>query len=78
MNTGTIKKLIEGKDFGFITADDAKPGDKDLFFHKESLVEVTLAELKEGDKVSYDIEPAERGPKAVNVKRVEAEMQQAA
>ena len=69
MNTGTIKKKVEGKDFGFIAPDDQKPGDKDLFFHKESLVEVTLDELKEGDKVSYDVESSEKGPRAVNVKR---------
>jgi cold shock CspA family protein len=30
---------------------------------------VTLADLKEGDKVSYDVEAAEKGPRAVNVKR---------
>lgn len=67
---GTIKKIVEGKDFGFITPDDQNPGDKDVFFHKESLVEVTLDQLKEGDKVSYDVESSDKGPKAVNVKRV--------
>ncbi len=70
MNTGTIKKLVEGKDFGFIAPDDQKPGDKDIFFHKQSLVEVTLDALKEGDKVSYDLESSEKGPRAVNVKKV--------
>ena len=69
MSTGTIKKLVEGKDFGFITPDDQRPGDKDVFFHKESLVEVKLEELKEGDKVSYDVESSEKGPKAANVKK---------
>ncbi len=69
MNTGTIFRKIEGKDFGFIAPDDKKPGDKDVFFHKDSLVEVTLEELKEGDKVSYDMESSDKGPKAVNVKR---------
>lgn len=70
MSTGTIKKLVADKDFGFIAPDDQKPGDKDVFFHKESLVEVTLSELKEGDKVSFDVESSDKGPKAVNVKRV--------
>jgi len=67
--TGTIERLIPGKDFGFIAPDDKKPGDKDIFFHKESLVEVALEELKQGDKVSYDVESSEKGPRAVNVKR---------
>lgn len=70
MNTGTMKKPLEGKAFGFIAPDDANPGDKDLFFHQESLVGVTLNELKEGDKLSYDVESSEKGPRAVNVKRV--------
>jgi len=69
MSTGIIKKLVEGKDFGFITPDDQQAGEKDVFFHKESLVEVTLDELKEGDKVSYDVEASDRGSKAANVKR---------
>lgn len=70
MSNGTIKKLVEDRDFGFITPDDHNPDDKDLFFHKGSLVEVTLDELKEGDKVSYDTESSDKGPRAINVKRV--------
>ncbi|MCC6405453.1 MAG: cold shock domain-containing protein [Candidatus Yanofskybacteria bacterium] len=69
MSTGNIKTIVDGKDFGFIAPDGQKPGDKDLFFHKESLVDVTLEELKAGDKVSFDVEAAEKGPRAVNVKR---------
>lgn len=51
MSTGIIKKLVEGKEFGFIAPDGQKPGEKDVFSHKESLVDVALNELKEGDKV---------------------------
>ena len=69
MSTGTMKKPLEGKDFGFIAPDDKNPGDKDMFFHKESLVGLELKDLKEGDKLSYDVEPSEKGPRAVNVKR---------
>jgi CspA family cold shock protein len=69
MSTGIIKRLIEGKEFGFIAPDDQNPGGKDVFFHKDSLVDVTLGELKEGDKVFYDVESSDKGPKAVNVKR---------
>ncbi len=70
MSTGTIKTLVADKGFGFIAADDQKPGDKDLFFHKESLVGVNYEDLKQGDKVSYAVEASDRGPKAVSVKRV--------
>lgn len=67
MNTGTIKKLVAEKKFGFITPD---AGGNDVFFHESSLVGVTFEELKEGDKVSYDIEQSEKGPRAKDVKRV--------
>jgi cold shock protein len=70
MNTGTIKKLVEGKEFGFIAPDNQNPGDKDLFFHKEALVDAQWNDLHEGDKVSYDTEASDRGPKAANVKKV--------
>ncbi|MBX4190024.1 cold shock domain-containing protein [Candidatus Parcubacteria bacterium] len=69
MSTGTIKKIVEGKPFGFITPDDQQPGDKDVFFHQESLVGISLDELREGDKVSFDIEASDKGPKASNVKK---------
>jgi len=68
--TGTIKKIVDGKDFGFISPDDQKPGDKDVFFHKESLVDVTLSDLSKGTKVSFDLEESDKGPKAVRVRRV--------
>ena len=74
MSTGTIKAIIEGKEgkppFGFIVPDDQKPGDKDLYFNEESLGGVTMSEFKKDDKVSYDVESAEKGPKAVNVKKI--------
>ncbi len=63
---GTIKTLT-GKGYGFI----AREGEtKDLFFHSKDLVGVTFDELKQGDKVSFDVEQGEKGPSAKNVKRV--------
>jgi CspA family cold shock protein len=64
--TGIIKRLNGEKGFGFITPDG---GDKDVFFHSSSLVEVTFADLHEGDKVSFETEQSEKGPRATNVKR---------
>lgn len=63
--TGSIKKLTE-KGFGFITAEGLE---KDLFFHSNALVDVTFAELHEGDAVSFDTEETPRGLSATNVKR---------
>jgi CspA family cold shock protein len=64
--TGVIKRLNNEKGFGFITPDG---GDKDVFFHSSSLVEVTFDQLHEGDKVSFDTEQSEKGPRAANVKK---------
>ncbi len=64
--TGTIKKLISDKHFGFIGAEGRE---KDLFFHGNALVGVTFEELREGDAVSFDEEASPKGMNAVNVKR---------
>jgi cold shock protein len=63
--TGVVKKKTD-KGFGFITVEGQ---DKDLFFHSNSLVDVTFDELQEGDNVSFDVEEGEKGKSAVNVKR---------
>lgn len=65
---GVIKKLTE-KGFGFITPEG---GEKDLFFHSNSLVDVEFDSLREGDAVSFDVEESPKGPNAVNVKLVPA------
>jgi CspA family cold shock protein len=62
---GVIKKKTD-KGFGFITVEGQE---KDLFFHGNSLVDVTFDELKEGDKVTFDIQDSQKGPNATNVKR---------
>ena len=63
--TGTIARLTD-RGFGFITPEG---GDKDLFFHARSLVEVEYDDLREGDKVSFDVEEGPKGPSAANVQR---------
>ncbi len=65
--TGTIKKLVAEKGFGFITAEGLQ---KDLFFHSNSLVGVTFDELKEGDTLSFETEESPKGLNATNVQRV--------
>jgi len=63
--TGVIKKLTD-KGFGFITPEGEG---KDLFFHSNSLVGVAFNELREGDKVSFEVEDSPKGPNATNVQR---------
>ena len=63
---GTIKNLTD-KGFGFIAVEGEE---KDLFFHKNELKDVTFEELKEGDKVSFEKADSPKGPNAVNVTRI--------
>ena len=60
---GIIKKLNE-KGFGFITPEGEE---KDVFFHSSALVDVEFSSLNEGDKVTFDVEDSEKGPRAINV-----------
>ncbi len=63
MSKGTVKFFNNSKGFGFITPEE---GDKDVFVHVNGLVD----EIKEGDKVIFDIEDSPKGLNAVNVKVV--------
>lgn len=65
--TGTIKKLMTDKGFGFIAVEGQE---RDLFFHSKSLMGVTFEELREGETLSFDTEQSPKGMNAVNVKRV--------
>ena len=61
MSNGTVKFFNNTKGFGFITPDE---GGKDVFVHQTGLTE----EIREGDKVSYDVQDGQKGLNAVNVK----------
>jgi CspA family cold shock protein len=63
--TGTIARLTD-RGFGFIKPEQ---GDKDVFFHARSLVDVMYDDLREGDAVTFDVEEGPKGPSAINVKR---------
>ena len=64
---GTIKNLVSDKGFGFITVEGEE---KDLFFHKNEVKEVTFEELSVGDKVSFEKADSPKGPNATNVTRI--------
>ncbi len=67
MTTGTVKFFNTTKGYGFITPDD---GSKDVFVHVSAVERSGIGYLSEGQKVSFDIQPDSRGPKAVNLRPV--------
>ena len=64
MAQGRIKKLTE-KGFGFIDT-----GKGDLFFHMSSLQGCRYEDLREGQRVSYNVGQGPKGPRAENVRRI--------
>jgi CspA family cold shock protein len=64
MADGTIKRLTD-KGFGFI----ADASGKDLFFHMSSVEGVRYEDLREGEKVTFDVGQGPKGPRAENVKQ---------
>ena len=58
---GVVSFFNEAKGFGFIK--DAQ-SQFDYFFHVNNVID----EVKEGNKVVFDVEKGQRGPVAVNVK----------
>ncbi len=65
MTDGTVKFFNETKGYGFISPDD---GSKDVFVHITAVEASGLRTLDRDQKVSFDVEPDQRGPKAVNIK----------
>ncbi len=64
MTGSIVRKRDNG--YGFIKPDN---GEKDVFFHAQSLVDVAFDDLQEGDKVTFDVEQGPKGPAAANVRR---------
>jgi CspA family cold shock protein len=61
MQEGTVKFFNETKGFGFIKPAD---GSADIFVHVSGLID----EIRENDKVSYEVQNGKKGLNAVNVK----------
>ena len=65
MTNGTVKKLVAERGFGFIEAEDGK----EYFFHRSGLEgTMNFDSLMGGEKVTFEIEPSQKGPRANRVK----------
>ena len=65
MTTGTIKKVVAERGFGFIAAEDTK----EYFFHRNSLDQsLDFDRLVGGERVTFEIEASPKGPRAEQVR----------
>lgn len=71
---GTVSWYDVDKGYGFVAPDS---GGADVFVHYRALAG-GLAELYEGDRVTYDVAPSERGPQARDVQLVRGSAPQGA
>lgn len=60
MKEGTVKFFNNAKGFGFIMVKDSE---EEIFVHTSNLID----EIKEDDKVTFDIEKGEKGLRAIKV-----------
>jgi CspA family cold shock protein len=63
MAEGTIKRLTD-RGFGFIETGDSK----DMFFHMSNLEDVQWDDLREGQKVNFELGEGPKGPRAERVR----------
>ena len=61
---GTVKWFNGVRSYGFIEGEDGK----DIFVHQSALEPLTV--INEGDQVTFKVEKTDKGPAAINVKKV--------
>jgi len=66
LGEGTVKWFSERKGYGFIEQEDGQ----DLFVHHSAINMPGFKTLVEGERVSFEVEESDRGPKAKNVTRL--------
>ena len=66
MAEGTIKRLTD-KGFGFIAPG---AGGADIFFHMSAVEGLRFEDLRQGQRVSFNVGQGPKGPRAENVKAI--------
>ena len=65
MTTGTVKKVVADRGFGFIAAED----EKEYFFHRGALdSSLDFDRLAGGERVQFEVEQSPKGPRAIQVR----------
>lgn len=69
MTTGTVKWFNSVKGYGFIQPDD---GGNDAFVHISAVEAAGMSDLREGQKVEYELTPGRNGKSsAENIKALD-------
>ncbi|MDY0361008.1 MAG: cold-shock protein [Desulfobacteraceae bacterium] len=63
MANGTVKWFNDSKGFGFIEQENGT----DVFVHHTGINSTGFKSLREGAKVTFDIQQGPKGPSAINV-----------
>jgi CspA family cold shock protein len=62
--SGTIKRLVSDKGFGFVAAQDGS----EYFFHQSACAETRFDDLREGQAVTFEKGQGPKGPRAESVR----------
>jgi len=65
LHKGTVKRWLTGRGYGFIGVNGQET---DVFVHNSDVE--GRSSLSIGERVEFDIEETDRGPRAVNVQQV--------
>ena len=65
MPEGTVKWFNSTKGYGFLTPDDGSP---DVFVHFSAIEGSGYRELTEGQRVTFESQPGQKGPQAKSVR----------
>jgi CspA family cold shock protein len=65
--TGVVKWFNGQKGYGFVTPDD---GSQDVFVHHSAILGEGYKDLDEGDRIEFNVEAGEKGPKAAQVTKL--------
>jgi len=66
MTNGIVKWFSDRKGYGFIEKEEGG----DVFVHHSGIEGSGFKTLAEGDRVTFDVEQGDKGPKATNVRKV--------
>ena len=67
MNTGTVKWFNASKGYGFVEPSDKS---RDVFLHISAVEAIGLSDLKDGQKISYNIESNKGKISAIDIKLI--------